>query len=78
MTLLTCSDCGRRSRFSLCSVCFTRQTEPPSVFEALTGPSLSKLYIASKERSEYFDLMTRDLWHAMHASALEKVSDESV
>ena len=64
MTLLkTCPDCGRRSRFSLCTVCFTRQTEPPTAYEAISGPALSRLYVAAKERAEFYDLLQRDLWH---------------
>lgn len=79
MTLLKpCSDCDRRSRFSLCSVCFTRQTEPAAALESLTGPALAKIYIAAKERSEYFDLMTRDLWHQMKGPGTRLAASEDV
>ena len=74
--LKICPTCSRRSRFSLCTVCFTRLTLTPDRYESLPPAQLQALYIGAREREEYFDLLRRDLWHLLKGAPAADDADD--
>lgn len=76
--LKICPTCDRRSRFSLCTVCFTRLTLTPDRYEGLSKTQLQALYVGARERAEYFDMLQRDLWHLLKGVPAAEHSDEAI
>ena len=78
IALKTCPTCDRKSRFSLCTVCFTRLTLTADRYMDLPQAQLQSLYIGAREREEYYDLLRRDLWHLLKGSPVADDASDAV